>query len=407
MAERGLIGRLYHGETRVDFIGKRRIWYAISALVILASIVSLATKGLNYGIEFKGGVSITAPVSSTGPLGDADDQTVIEDVRSALGDLGIEESQVQVQKPTDGGTRQVLVETKVGDTDVQDDVIKAVSDTVGATPEETSSDRIGSKWGGEITDKAVRALIIFLIVVVAFISYRFEWKMAVGAFVALIHDLIITAGVYSVVGFSVTPSTVIAILTILGYSLYDTVVVFDKVEENTTMFASTGKMTYQDSANLAMNQVFMRSLNTSLATLLPVAALLFVGAGLLGAGTLKDLALALFVGILSGTYSSIFVATPVLSQLKEREPKYRNIKAKVLRNAEKAGASEQLSPADAAKTLGTAGGAAARPSGDGAAEPAVAAAQTSRPATGSRPSSKSTSSKARSTSKKAKRRRRR
>jgi preprotein translocase subunit SecF len=407
MAERGLLGRLYHGETRVDFIGKRKIWYAISAAVILASIVCLATRGLNYGIEFKGGVSITAPISSTGPLADTDDQGVIEEVRSALGDIGVTEAQVQVQKPTDGGTRQVLVETKVGNTDTQDDVIAAVSDTVGSTPAETSSDRIGSKWGGEITDKAVRALIIFLVVVVAFISYRFEWKMAVGAFVALIHDLIITAGIYSVSGFSVTPSTVIAILTILGYSLYDTVVVFDKVEENTTMFASTGKMTYQDSANLAMNQVFMRSLNTSLATLLPVAALLFVGAGLLGAGTLKDLALALFVGILSGTYSSIFVATPVLSQLKEREPKYKNIKAKVLRNAEKTGAAEAMSPAVAAKTLGTSGGPAPKASGDGAGESPEAAvgAQASRPATATRPSSKS--SKARTTSKKAKRRRRR
>jgi preprotein translocase subunit SecF len=405
MAERGLLGRLYHGETKVDFIGKRRIWYAISALVIVASIVSLYTRGLNYGIEFKGGVSITAPISTSGPLADASDQDVIEEVRGALSGIGVDESQIQVQKPTDGSTRQVLVETKIGDTETQDQVVVTVSETVGATTDETSSDRIGSKWGGEITDKALRALIIFLIVVVAFISYRFEWKMAVGAFVALIHDLIITAGIYSVVGFSVTPSTVIAILTILGYSLYDTVVVFDKVEENTTMFASTGKMTYQDSANLAMNQVFMRSLNTSLATLLPVAALLFVGAGLLGAGTLKDLALALFVGILSGTYSSIFVATPVLSQLKEREPKYKNIKAKVLRDASRKGeAAEAMTPAMAAQTLGTSGGPAPKGGASGGAEVA-AGAQTSRPATASRPSSKS--AKARTGSKKAKRRRRR
>jgi preprotein translocase subunit SecF len=404
MAERGLLGRLYHGETKVDFIGKRKLWYLISAAVIVASIVSLYTRGLNYGIEFKGGVSITAPISATGPLADASDQDVIEEVRGALGDIGVEESQIQVQKPTDGGTRQVLVETKIGDTDTQDQVVDTVSETVGATTDETSSDRIGSKWGGEITDKAVRALVIFLVVVVAFISYRFEWKMAVGAFVALIHDLVITAGIYSVVGFSVTPSTVIAILTILGYSLYDTVVVFDKVEENTTMFASTGKMTYQDSANLAMNQVFMRSLNTSLATLLPVAALLFVGAGLLGAGTLKDLALALFVGILSGTYSSIFVATPVLSQLKEREPKYRNIKAKVLRDSAKKGEAAALTPAMAAQTLGTAGGPAPKgSSGDGA--EAAAGTQTAPPATASRPSTKS--AKARAGSKKAKRRRRR
>lgn len=400
----GVLSRLYHGQTKIDFIGRRKLWYAISALIMLASVGSLVTKGLNYGIEFKGGVSITAPVSSTGPLGDASDVEVIDEVKAAIGELATD-AQVQVQKPSDGGERQVLVETKVGDTETQDKIVAAVSETVGATEDNTSSDRIGSKWGGEITDKAVRALIIFLLVVIAFISYRFEWKMAVGAIVALVHDLVITAGVYSVVGFSVTPSTVIAILTILGYSLYDTVVVFDKVEENTTMFASTGKMTYEDSANLAMNQVFMRSLNTSLATLLPVAALLFVGAGLLGAGTLKDLALALFVGILTGTYSSIFVATPVLSQLKESEPRYKNIKAKVLRDAAKKGAAaEPLSPALAAKTLGTAGGAPPKGTRDGAAEDdvPVAAATPSSP----RPTPKSPARRP-ATSKKAKRRRRR
>jgi preprotein translocase subunit SecF len=237
--------------------------------------------------------------------------------------------------------------------------------------------------------------VIFLIVIVAFISWRFEWKMAVAALIALFHDLIVTAGVYSLAGFEVTPSTIVAILTILGYSLYDTVVVFDKLEENTSMFASTGRMTYQDSANLAMNQVFMRSLNTSLATLLPVTALLVVGAGLLGAGTLKDLALALLVGILSGTYSSIFVATPILSMLKEREPRYRSIREKVLRDAKRAPV-----PAPAAV------GAVAVAAGDGGDVPAAAVSgptttmpRRSGPA---RPSSKS-----RAGSKKAKRRKKR
>jgi preprotein translocase subunit SecF len=203
-----------------------------------------------------------------------------------------------------------------------------VAETTGADLAATDSQRIGSRWGAEITAKAVRALIVFLVVVSAFISWRFEWKMALGAMVAMVHDLVITAGIYSLVGFEVTPSTIIAILTILGYSLYDNVVVFDKVEENTALYAITGRMTYEASANLAMNQVFMRSLNTSLATLLPVAALLFVGAGLLGASTLKDLALALFVGLLTGAYSSIFVATPILSFLKEREPRYRSVRDK-------------------------------------------------------------------------------
>jgi preprotein translocase subunit SecF len=404
----GLASRLYNGQTNIDFIGRRKIWYLISAVLILASVVSLLTKGLNYGIEFKGGVSITAPVPDDGPLADASSEDIVNEVEGAVGEF-VDDAQIQVQQPAGGGERQVLVQTKVGDTDTQDDIVGAVSDTVGASPTETSSDRIGSKWGGEVTNKAVRALIIFMVVIVAFISYRFEWKMAVGALAALIHDLVITAGVYSLVGFSVTPSSVIAILTILGYSLYDTVVVFDKVEENTAMFAATGKMTYQDSANLAMNQVFMRSLNTTLATLLPVAALLFVGAGALGAGTLKDLSLALFVGLLAGAYSSIFIATPILAQLKESEPRYKGIREKVLRDAKKTGApAEALTPEQAAQTLGTAGGGAVTSRGrsDGAAEPEMATAGQTPGLASPRPASKS-SSKAKTTSKKAKRRRRR
>jgi preprotein translocase subunit SecF len=407
----GLAHRLYHGETNIDFIGKRRIWYTISAIAIVASIVLLYTKGLNYGIEFKGGVSITAPIAEDGPLADEDSESVVAEVQDVVAEFA-DDAQVQVQQPAGGGERQVLVQTKVGETETQDDIVDAVSEAVGATAAETSSDRIGSKWGGEVTDKAVRALIIFMVVIVAFISYRFEWKMAAGAFAALVHDLVITAGVYSLVGFSVTPSSVIAILTILGYSLYDTVVVFDKVEENTAMFASTGKMTYQDSANLAMNQVFMRSLNTTLATLLPVAALLFVGAGALGAGTIKDLSLALFVGLLLGAYSSIFVAVPILGQLKESEPRYKSIREKVLRDARKSGAdASSLTPAQAAQSLGTAGGGPVRgraaPATDGAgveAEEVAVGASAARPAT-ARPSTKS--SKAKTGTKKAKRRRRR
>jgi preprotein translocase subunit SecF len=328
----GRLGRLYRGETNVDFIGRRNLWFAVSAIIMLACAASLVTNGLNYGIEFEGGVQIQAPVPDDGPLAGASELGVISAVREALRPVGASEAQVQVATDDDG--RSVIVQTKaVADPSRQERVVSIVGRTVGAPVSQIDSERIGSKWGGEITAKAVRALVIFLVVILAFISWRFEWKMAVAAVVALVHDLIITAGAYSLVGFEVTPSTVIAILTILGYSLYDTVVVFDKVEENTALLATTGRMTYQDSANLAMNQVFMRSLNTSLATLLPVAALLFVGAGLLGASTLEDLSLALFVGILTGTYSSIFVATPVLSLWKEREPRYRNVREKILREA--------------------------------------------------------------------------
>ena len=329
-----LVHRLYHGETDIDFIGKRRLWFAISGTIVLLCVLLLWLRGLNYGIEFEGGVQIQAVIVDDGPLADSSDIDAISRVRDELTAAGASDAQVQIV--TGESVRRVSVQTEeVADRD-QQAVIRAVSNVTGSPVSETNFQTIGSKWGGEITEKAVRALIVFMLVVLVFISWRFEWKMAIASLIALVHDLLITAGVYSLVGFEVTPSSVIAILTILGYSLYDTVVVFDKVEENTSIYATTGRMTYQDSANLAMNQVFMRSLNTSLSTLLPVAALLFVGAGLLGAGTLKDLALALLVGILVGAYSSVFVATPVLSVWKENEPKYKSVRERVERSAQRA-----------------------------------------------------------------------
>lgn len=346
---RAALGRLYRGETNIDFIGKRKVWFALSGVLILVSGIALAIgpteadrcgafwplRGLECGIEFKGGVQVQAPVPEDGPLGGAENIELISEVRDELSALGAANAQIQVAETDEG--REVLVQTKeIADPEAQEEVIATVAETVGTPVDQIGSERIGSKWGSEITSKAVRALIFFLVVILAFISWRFEWKMGLAAIVALVHDLIITAGVYSIVGFEVTPSTVIAILTILGYSLYDTVVVFDKVEENTAAMASTGRATYQQAANLAMNQVVMRSLNTSLTTLLPIAALLFVGAGLLGAETLKDLALALLIGILAGTYSSIFVATPVLSMWKEHEPRYKSVREKVLRDAQRA-----------------------------------------------------------------------
>ena len=350
MQVRETLRRIYRGQTRIDFIGRRKLWFAISFALLAASLLLIPLRpassscapplpsyfgGLSCGIEFKGGVSIQAPISPDSPLADESELGIIDRVRAALVPLGAGDAQVQVA--SDGDERSVIVQTSgVGEAEKQQAVTRAVRELTGASVDDSPTQSVGRKWGGEITNKAIRALIIFLFVVLAFISWRFEWKMAVAAILALFHDLIITAGVYALVGFEVTPSTVIAILTILGYSLYDTVVVFDKVEENTALYATTGKMTYQDSANLAMNQVFMRSLNTSLSTLLPVAALLFVGAGLLGAGTLKDLALALFVGILIGAYSSIFFATPILSMLKEGEPRYRSVRERVLREARRA-----------------------------------------------------------------------
>jgi preprotein translocase subunit SecF len=353
------LSRLYHGETKIDFLGKRKIWFGISGAVLLMSIISMVTQGFNYGIEFEGGIAVQAPVAEDGPAGDLDDSELIAEVRDAVSAFGGGTAQIQVA--TEGDERIVLVQTEeIADAEEQQELKAAVSESVGATEAETTFQSIGRKWGEEITQKAVRALVIFLVVILAFISWRFEWKMGVAAIVALIHDLTITAGVYSLIGFEVTPSTVIAILTILGYSLYDTVVVFDKVEEETTLFAGSGRTTYQEAANIAMNQVFARSLNTSLTTLIPVAALLFVGAGLAGAETLKDLALALFVGILAGTYSSIFIATPVLSMMKESEPHYRNVREKVMREAKREAAAAPLAPVEPAE-VGAATSTVARP----------------------------------------------
>jgi preprotein translocase subunit SecF len=313
---------------------------------------------------------------------------VIAEVREALEPLGASDAQIQVAE-AENGTRSVIVQTSaVGETESQEAVADEVRELTGASIGDSPTQRIGRTWGGEITGKAVQALIIFLLGITAFISWRFEWKMAVGAMTALLHDLTITAGVYAIAGFEVTPSTVIAILTILGYSLYDTVVVFDKVEEDTRLHAATGRMTYADAANGSLNTVFMRSLNTTLSTILPVAALLVVGSGLAGAGTLSDLALALFVGLLVGAYSSIFLATPILSVLKEREPRYQNIRAKLLQSAQR---SASQPPATGGPTTR-----------DDAATPgAVAGGTAAVPQTSSSPT------RARAGTKKAKRRKRR
>jgi preprotein translocase subunit SecF len=227
-----------------------------------------------------------------------------------------------------------------------------------------STQVIGPSWGEQITQKALTGLAVFLVLIVVYLSITFEWRMAVAALVALFHDVFITVGIYSLSGFEVTPATVIGVLTILGYSLYDTVVVFDKVKENTRGIQTSSKMTYSEAANLAVNQTLVRSINTSVVGLLPVASLLFVGAYVLGAGTLKDLALALFVGIAVGTYSSIFIATPVLAQLKEREPAMAALAKRV--NARRAGSRDVTKEADG---------------GDGAADGVTAGAGSSAPST--------------------------
>jgi len=313
----GIGGRLYRGETSIDFIGKRRRWYALSGLVIIISAIVLGTQGLHLGIEFKGGAEFSITKADA----------TVEDGRAAIAKAGVTGESV-VQKV---GNDRIRIQT--GALDNFNSVKQSLAETFAVNIDDIDTQIIGPSWGKEITKKALYGLIGFIIVVMLFLTMTFEPKMAIAAIVATIHDVFITVGIYALVGFDVTPATVIGFLTILGYSLYDTVVVFDKVRENTKSITSTGKITYSAAANLAVNQTLVRSFNTSLIALLPVASILFVGAGLLGAGTLKDLSLALFVGLATGTYSSIFIATPMLAQLREREPAMRALAKRVAQHA--------------------------------------------------------------------------
>ena len=302
----GIGGRLYRGESSFDFIGKRKIWYSFSGLLILASAATLFTQGLHLGIEFKGGSSFTVTSANAS----------VSSAESAVTEAGIT-SQIIVQKI---GNDKVRVQTNALTSVQQTAVEDKLASKFGVGVDSIDSQIIGPSWGAEITRKALYGLFGFLIVVMLYLAMAFESKMAIAAIIAVIHDVFITVGIYALVGFEVTPATVIGFLTILGYSLYDTVVVFDKVRENTRGIAASGKSTYSQAANLAVNQTLVRSFNTSFIALLPVGSILFVGAGLLGAGTLKDLSLALFIGLATGTYSSIFIATPILAALREREP---------------------------------------------------------------------------------------
>ena len=313
----GIGGRLYRGETSIDFIGKRRRWYAFSGVIIAMSAIVLGTQGLNLGIEFKGGSEFS--ISKPG--------VTVEQGRAAIEEAGVPgESVVQIV-----GNDRLRIQT--GSLESFNTVKESLAKSFGVNVNDIDTQIIGPSWGAEITKKALYGLVGFIIVVMLFLAMIFEPKMAFAAIVATVHDVVVTVGIYALVGFDVTPATVIGFLTILGYSLYDTVVVFDKVRENTKSITSTGKVTYSAAANLAVNQTLVRSFNTSVIALLPVGSILFVGSGLLGAGTLKDLSLALFVGLATGTYSSIFIATPLLAQLREREPAMRALAKRVAQHA--------------------------------------------------------------------------
>ena len=404
----GPIARLYRGETRFDFVGRRRIWFSISSAIIVLGIISIVLRGgLNLGIEFKGGTewTIAAPgvtqteatdaLKGTGlinptvqllgagskqtlnvqsdinKLPEGQQQAVSNNVKKALLEVTAANAPKTAPATTTSTTAKPTTTTTA----------KAGAPAAGSTTTSTTSpassvphtqaDKIsittvGPTWGSSITNKAIEALIIFFIVVAAYISLRFEPKMALAAFIAMIHDVLVAVGIYSIFNFQVTPDTVVAILTILGYSLYDTVVVFDRVRDNTKGIGSSGRLTYPQLINLSMNQTLARSINTSAVAILPVLAVLLIGAQLLGATTLQSYGLALFVGLLSGAYSSIFIASPVLCMMKEREERWVSIASRLAQRGDQHG---WYSAAEAA-TLGTqmsmaAGGQVSRGGGGG------------------------------------------
>jgi preprotein translocase subunit SecF len=303
---------LYSGKKSIDFVGRKWLWYCGSGLIVLFAVLGLYFQGLNMGIEFEGGAQyrVTLPADQV-------TQDNADELREAVAATGIDGASSPVVTTT--GENGIIVQTKQLNSADSQEVVDTILQTVGASPSDMSQDEIGASWGRDVAKRSVTGLVVFLVLVVLFIwAYFREWKMSVAALVALAHDVIITTGVYALSGFEVSPATVTGILTILGFSLYDTVVVFDKVRENTKNLRST-HMTYAEAANLAVNQTLVRSINTSIVALLPVGAILYVGAVQLGNGSLKDLALALFVGMAAGTYSSIFIATPLLVHMKQGE----------------------------------------------------------------------------------------
>ena len=305
--------RLYTGETSVDFVGKRKIWYLMSVVIVLVAAIGVFVRGINLGIEFEGGAKFTVPST-----------TSVENARNIVKDAGIESALI-----VSVGNERLEIQTPPLEQEQIESFIAKISTDFKVEKSTITTQSVGPSWGADITRQALIGLGVFILLVILFLTIYFEIRMAMAAIVALLHDLLITIGVYAITGFEVTPATVIGVLTILGYSLYDTVVVFDKVKENTRGILAQSRLNYQEAANLALNQTLIRSINTSIVALLPVAAILIVGVGILQAGTLKDLALALFVGIAAGTYSSVFIATPLLVQLKENQPEIISLKNRV------------------------------------------------------------------------------
>ncbi|HJT92490.1 MAG TPA: protein translocase subunit SecF [Mycobacterium sp.] len=344
----GFFVRLYTGTGAFEVVGRRKFWYSLSGLIVAVAIASILIRGFTFGIDFEGGTKVSMPVA--GAQGTVSTEQV-EAVFSKT--LGKPPESVVIVGSGDSATAQIRSETLTNEETEQ--LRTALFDAFapkggdGQPSKQAISDSaVSETWGGQITQKALIALVVFLALAAIYITVRYERYMALSALATLVFDLVTTAGVYSLVGFEVTPATVIGLLTILGFSLYDTIVVFDKVEENTDGFEHTTRRTFAEQANLAINQTFMRSINTSLISVLPIVALMVIAVWLLGVGTLMDLALVQLVGVIVGTYSSIFFATPLLVTLRERTDKVRAHTRRVL-NRRKPAATKTAEPTEDAE----------------------------------------------------------
>jgi preprotein translocase subunit SecF len=306
---------LYHERTNYQFMRRTWRWALISGVVLGAGLIAFfARGGLNLGIDFEGGTSWEFTAASGQSVSSGE-------LRDVMKEFGLGDSKIIIVN--DNGAR---VQAETLPRSEQREVTQGLAKYANIDTADVSINDVGPTWGQQVSEKALRALLVFFVVIAIYLSLRFEWKMAASAIIAVIHDILVTVGVYAITGFEVTPATVIAFLTILGFSLYDTVVVFDKIKENETLLGTAKGMTYSDMVNRSLNEVLARSLNTSFVALLPVTSLLVVGSWIFGALSLREFGLALFVGLLTGAYSSIFVATPILGKWREREPRMRALR---------------------------------------------------------------------------------
>lgn len=318
--KRGTLSKLYHGETSYRIVERQRIWFVVSGLIILAGLIALPVRGgLNFGIDFTGGALWEFPSNGVS----------VTEAEDAMSDIGFSEIEVQEVGESLRVSTPALEGTEAERRERNDEVIDTLATLSDNEAADVAVRNVGASWGEEISRKALQALVVFLIAIVIYITIRFEFRMAIATLGALIHDILVVIGTYAILQLPVTPETVVAFLTILGFSIYDGIVVFDRVDENTRLLTSNAKITYTQMVDRSLNDVLMRSLNTQITAIIPILSVLLVGSLALGADSLQEFGLALFIGQLSGAYSSIFIAAPLLALLKEREPRYKNLRAKL------------------------------------------------------------------------------